>query len=86
MEINEIKNVLLNTKLLDEVYVSGDSNHLQIITISNRFSNMNSVNRQKIVYAPLMEYIFDKQIHSLSIKTYTNDEWQEKNKLYDIKI
>lgn len=64
-----------------EVYVTGDGSHFKVIVVGELFANMSRVKKQQTVYAPLMEYIADNRIHSLSIKAYTPEEWQRDRKL-----
>ncbi|AIR69640.1 MULTISPECIES: BolA family iron metabolism protein IbaG [Dickeya] len=81
MENNEIKDVLMSALALQEVHVSGDGSHFQVIVIGELFKGMSRVKQQQAVYAPLMEYIADNRIHALSIKAYTPEEWQRDRKL-----
>ncbi|ADM96534.1 Acid stress protein IbaG [Dickeya dianthicola] len=81
MENNEIKDVLMSALALQEVHVSGDGSHFQVIVIGELFKGMSRVKQQQTVYAPLMEYIADNRIHALSIKAYTPEEWQRDRKL-----
>ncbi|WP_192458343.1 BolA family iron metabolism protein IbaG [Musicola keenii] len=81
MENNEIKDVLMQALALDEVHVSGDGSHFQVIVVGDVFKEMSRVKQQQAVYGPLMEYIADNRIHALSIKAYTPEEWQRDRKL-----
>ncbi|WP_053096440.1 BolA family protein [Candidatus Palibaumannia cicadellinicola] len=76
MTTNEIKNLLMSMLTLDEVYVSSNVNHIQIIAISKQFTGMSRVKKQQIIYAPLIKYIANNSIHSISIKAYSPEEWQ----------
>ncbi|EKN3362237.1 BolA family iron metabolism protein IbaG [Yersinia ruckeri] len=81
METTEIKDVLMRALALDEVQVTGDGSHFQVIAVGELFTEMSRVKKQQTVYTPLMEYIADNRIHALSIKTYTPQEWQRDRKL-----
>ncbi len=81
MENHEIKNVLMRALELDEVYVTGNNDHFQVTAVGKIFSDMSPLKKQKMVYAPLMEYIMDNRIHALSIKAYTSNEWNQDKKL-----
>ncbi|WP_145557305.1 BolA family iron metabolism protein IbaG [Yersinia aldovae] len=81
MDTNEIKDVLMNALALQEVHVTGEGSHFQVIAVGELFADMNRVKQQQAVYAPLMEYIADNRIHALSIKAYTPQEWQRDRKL-----
>lgn len=71
MENNEIQSVLMNALSLQEVHVSGDGSHFQVIAVGEMFDGMSRVKKQQTVYGPLMEYIADNRIHAVSIKAYT---------------
>ena len=81
MENHEIQTVLMNALPLEEVYVSGDGSHFQVIAVGDMFAEMRRVKKQQAVYAPLMEFIADNRIHAVSIKTYTPSEWERDRKL-----
>ncbi|MCD1124930.1 BolA family iron metabolism protein IbaG [Jinshanibacter sp. LJY008] len=81
MDINEIRQILLDALNLQDVRVTGDGSHFQVIAIGDMFEGMSRVKQQQAVYAPLMEYISDNRIHALSIKVYTPAEWERDRKL-----
>ncbi|MEH2920730.1 BolA family iron metabolism protein IbaG [Samsonia erythrinae] len=81
MENSEIKDVLMDALALEEVHVSGDGSHFQVIAVGELFAGMSRVKKQQTVYAPLMAFIADNRIHALSIKAYTPEEWQRDRKL-----
>ncbi len=81
MDNNEIKAILQQALPLNEVQVTGDGSHFQVIAIGEIFANLSRVKQQQTVYAPLMEYIGDNRIHAVSIKTYTPEQWQRDRKL-----
>ena len=77
MENNEIQSVLMNALSLQEVHVSGDGSHFQVIAVGELFDGMSRVKKQQTV----MEYIADNRIHAVSIKAYTPAEWARDRKL-----
>ena len=79
--INEIQSVLMNALSLQEVHVSGDGSHFQVIAVGEMFDGMSRVKKQQSVYGPLMEYIADNRIHAVSIKAFTPAEWARDRKL-----
>lgn len=81
METNEIQAVLEQALTLDEVYVTGDGSHFQVIAVGEMFTELSRVKKQQAVYAPLMQYIADNRIHAVSIKAYTPTEWARDRKL-----
>jgi len=81
MENHEIQAVLMAALPLEEVHVSGDGSHFQVIAVGELFAELSRVKKQQAVYAPLMPYIADNRMHAVSIKTYTPAEWARDRKL-----
>ena len=52
---------------------TGTGDHFSVLVISNKFEGINLVNRHKMIYESLSQYI-TKEIHALQIKTYTEKE------------
>jgi len=76
MNINYIKEKI--TKHIPDSKVevkdkTGTGDHFSVLVISNKFEGINLVNRHKMIYESLSQYI-TKEIHALQIKTYTEEE------------
>ncbi|MCF2947603.1 BolA family transcriptional regulator [Paraglaciecola aquimarina] len=83
MEHQQIE-ILLKDKLgLAEVHVSGEGSHFQVIAVSDQFADMSRVKKQQFVYAPLAEKIAEGVMHAVSIKTFTESQWQ-REKLFNL--
>ena len=80
MENHEIQTVLMNALSLQEVHVSGDGSHFQVIAVGEMFDGMSRVKKQQAIYAPLMDKIASNAIHALSIKAFTDAEWKRERK------
>lgn len=76
MDIKEIETLLKDSLSLAEVYVKGEGSHFNIIAVSDAFADMSRVKRQQFVYAPLNPFIADGSMHAVSIKTFTEKDWQ----------
>ena len=50
--------------------------HLSAVIVSSSFNGLNLLERHQRVYEALHDMI-KQEIHALSMKTYTLDEWQE---------
>lgn len=59
-----------------QAIVTGDGSHFQAIVIGNCFEGKSMVQQQKLVYAVVNEHIASGEIHALSIKTYTPEQWK----------
>jgi len=64
-----------------EVTVKGDGSHFDAVVVGEVFAGQTPVKRQQLVYATVNDHITSGQLHALSIKTYTPDEWQTAKKL-----
>jgi acid stress-induced BolA-like protein IbaG/YrbA len=59
----------------EHLSVTGDGQHFEAIVVSNEFAGKNRIQRQQLVYRTLGERMTG-EIHALSMKTYTPDEWE----------
>lgn len=64
-----------------QVQVSGDGSHFETIVIGDIFADMSPVKKQQAVYATVKDRITSGELHALSIKTYTPEEWEKAQKL-----
>lgn len=80
MDNNQIENLLRDALNLAEVHVSSDGSHYQIIAVGDQFDGMSRVKSQQMIYAPLAEKIADGSMHAISIKTFSEQQWQREKK------
>ena len=64
-----------------EVIVKGDGSHFDAIVIGEVFDGQSLVKQQQLVYATVVDRISSGELHALSIKTYTPQEWERAKKL-----
>ncbi|MDC8830075.1 BolA family protein [Alteromonas gilva] len=81
MDTKEIETLLKEQLALAEVHVKGDGSHYSVIAVSDAFADMSRVKRQQVVYAPLNALIANGTLHAVSIKTYTEKDWQRERLL-----
>lgn len=81
MEIDAIKAMIEAAIEGAEATVKGDGSHFDAIVVSEAFAGKSPVQKQKMVYAPLNDLITSGELHALTIKAYTPDEWQRASKL-----
>lgn len=61
----------------EHLSVAGDDGtHFEAVVVSNAFAGKNRVQRHQLVYQTLGERMRE-EIHALSMKTYTPEEWQK---------
>jgi len=58
-----------------EVHVSGDGRHFEAQVISEEFVGKSLIQRQRMVMATVKAQIESDELHALSIKTFTPEDW-----------
>ncbi len=58
------------------VSVEGDGRHFEAVVVSEEFAGMSRVQRHQRVFQTLGDRMRE-EIHALSIKTFTPQEWEE---------
>jgi len=58
-----------------EVTVSGDGRHFEAVVVSAEFAGKSLIQKQRMVMATVDDQIRSGELHAISIKTYTPDEW-----------
>jgi len=64
-----------------EATVSGDGSHFEAIVVGDVFADKSMVEKQRMVYATVNDRIASGELHALSIKTYTPEQWESARKL-----
>jgi len=59
----------------ERVEVAGDGQHFQALVVSAAFAGKSRIQRHQLVYAALGERMRE-EIHALSMRTLTPEEWQ----------
>lgn len=57
--------------------VTGDGQHFEAVVVSEVFAGKNRVQRHQLVYQTLGDRM-RAEIHALSMKTFTPQEWQDR--------
>lgn len=77
MNIDKIKEKIIFQLNLEKLIIKNKGNNFKIIAVGDIFKNLTTVEKQKLIYAPLMKFILNKTIHSISIRTYSSLEWKK---------
>ncbi|MCH2221280.1 MAG: BolA family transcriptional regulator [Dechloromonas sp.] len=75
MHPEHIKQLILAGMACDFLELDGDGQHFQAIVVSSEFIGKNRVQRQQRVYETLKEKLATGELHALSFKTLTPEEW-----------
>ena len=60
----------------EHVAVQGDGQHFEAVIVSSEFAGLNRVKRQQRVNAILKTRFDSGELHALSMKTLTPEEWK----------
>lgn len=61
---------------VEVVDLTGTDDHLEARVVSTIFEGKSLVDRHKMVYAPLREWLDDDTVHALAVKTWTPEQHQ----------
>jgi len=75
MHPDQIKQLLLAGMLCEHLELDGDGRHFSALVVSAEFVGKNRVQRQQRVYQTLKEKLDSGELHALSFKTLTPEEW-----------
>ena len=75
MEIAEVKSLILRELPDAEIHVQGEGCNFSVEVISKSFSDVGKLNRQKKVLSSIKEQIVSGEIHAMSVKAFTPEEW-----------
>ncbi|WP_434513544.1 BolA family protein [Dechloromonas sp. ARDL1] len=75
MHPEHIKQLILAGMACDFLELDGDGQHFQAIVVSSEFIGKSRVQRQQRVYETLKEKLATGELHALSFKTLTPEEW-----------
>lgn len=79
METQRIREMIEQGIQASFVEVDGDGTHFHAVVVSEQFRGKPPIERHKLVYAALGDAM-ESEIHAISIKTYTDDQWEKLKK------
>jgi acid stress-induced BolA-like protein IbaG/YrbA len=74
MNPKKITNIIESAMPGSIVNVNGDGMHFEAVVVSSEFEGKGLLEQHQIVYKALGESM--KDIHALSLKTYTPEQWK----------
>ncbi|MDN3696700.1 MULTISPECIES: BolA family iron metabolism protein IbaG [Vibrio] len=84
MDSTKVQQLLEEALGLQEIKVKGEGSHFEVIAVDACFDGMSRVKKQQLIYGPLTDYIQRNDIHALSIKAFTPEEWDRDKKLMSL--
>ena len=58
-----------------EVRVTGDGSHFEAVVVSDEFEGLTPIKKQRLVMDTVKPQIASGELHALSIKTFTKEQW-----------
>jgi len=77
MQIEDVKALIEQEIPGAEVVVTGEGCNVQVTVISAAFVDKSRIQQQRMVYAPLNDKIASGELHAVSIKSYTPEQWAD---------
>jgi len=77
MHPDQIKELILAGMACDHLALDGDGQHFEALVVSAEFVGKSRVQRQQRVYQTLKEELASGELHALSFKTLTPEEWSD---------
>ena len=77
LQPEQVKSYIEQGLECDLVRVDGDGHHFEAVIVSAAFRGKNKVQQHQLVYRALGERMRE-EIHALSIKAYTPEDWAGK--------
>ncbi|HMW16751.1 MAG TPA: BolA family protein [Accumulibacter sp.] len=75
MHPEKIRQIIADGLPCEHLQVVGDGHHFEALIVSAEFSGQNRVQRQQRVNQILQAHFDSGELHALSMKTRTPDEW-----------
>jgi acid stress-induced BolA-like protein IbaG/YrbA len=79
MNAQELQHIITQGLACEHIEVDGDGRHWSAVIVSAEFAGKRLIARHQRVYATLGARMHTDEVHALSMKTYTPQEWQELN-------
>jgi acid stress-induced BolA-like protein IbaG/YrbA len=77
MEITEIKKLIEGGIANSQAIVTGDGGKYEATVISAAFEGLSMLKEHQLVYKTVNAQIASGELHALTIKAFTPDEWEQ---------
>lgn len=61
-----------------QAFVTGDGRHFEADVVSDEFADKTPLAKQRMVLATCKEQIASDELHAISIRTHTPEQWAER--------
>jgi acid stress-induced BolA-like protein IbaG/YrbA len=75
METSDVEQIIRAGLPGAEVQVTGDGSHFEAVVVSDAFSGLTPIKKQRLVMDTVRPQLASGELHALSIKALTPEEW-----------
>ena len=75
MTAEELRQLIASSLACEHIEVEGDGRHWSAVIVSAEFAGLRAIQRHQRVYKTLGARMHTDEVHALSMKTFTPDEW-----------
>ncbi|HEX8989126.1 MAG TPA: BolA family protein [Rhodocyclaceae bacterium] len=79
LDPRQIQDWIAHELSCEHLAIEGDGHHFEAVIVSREFAGLSRVARQQKVNAILKARFDSGELHALSMKTLTPEEWTQKN-------
>lgn len=76
MQPEQVQKIIAEGLPCEHLLVAGDGQHFEALIVSAEFVGQSRIQRQQRVNGVLRAYFDSGELHALSMKTHTPEEWQ----------
>jgi acid stress-induced BolA-like protein IbaG/YrbA len=80
MQAEQLQALISQNLICNHIEVDGDGRHWSAVIVSPEFEGKRLIQRHQRVYATLGNRMHTDEVHALSMKTYTPQEWEQQSK------
>ena len=77
MTADQLETLIAEQLTCQHLSVEGDGRHWYATIVSTQFEGLRLIQRHQKVYATLGQKMHTDEVHALSMKTYTPNEWAQ---------
>jgi acid stress-induced BolA-like protein IbaG/YrbA len=77
MNTDQLTQILKDAFPEADIAVSGQAGKFDLRIVDDQFEGKRTITRQQAVYAPLNSYIASGEVHAVTIRALTKEEWRK---------
>lgn len=77
MNTDQLTQILKDAFPEADIAVSGQAGKFDLRIVDDQFEGKRTITRQQAVYAPLNSYIAGGEVHAVTIRALTKEEWRK---------